>query len=83
MYELFHDNKSRYGYRRIYDVLRNQGYIINRKKVQRIMRELDLYNSEIISFRISNNYSFKPRLALSTQHMSEDIKEKSIFPEHV
>lgn len=40
--ELFHRHKGRYGYRRIYLELRIQGYIINHKKVQRIMTELNL-----------------------------------------
>src|SRR5690625_5267870 len=42
IYDIFHEHKSRYGYRRIYDELRNQGYMINHKKVQRIMNEMDL-----------------------------------------
>lgn len=42
IYDIFHEHKGRYGYRRVYDELRNQGHIINHKKVQRIMREMDL-----------------------------------------
>lgn len=42
IYDIFHEHKGRYGYRRIYDELRIQGYIINHKKVQRIMGEMDL-----------------------------------------
>lgn len=37
IYEIFHEHKGRYFYRRVYDELRNQGYIINRKKVQSSM----------------------------------------------
>ncbi|WP_239454517.1 IS3 family transposase [Mammaliicoccus sciuri] len=40
--ELFQKHNGKYGYRRIYLALRNQGYLINHKKVQRIMRELGL-----------------------------------------
>lgn len=40
--ELFQKHNGKYGYRRIYLALRNQGYFINHKKVQRIMRELGL-----------------------------------------
>ncbi|MCA0174075.1 IS3 family transposase [Bacillus sp. RAR_GA_16] len=40
--ELFHKHEGKYGYRRIYLALRNQGYVINHKKVQRIMHELGL-----------------------------------------
>lgn len=36
------DEHKDYGYRRILGELRNQGYIINKKKVQRIIRKLGL-----------------------------------------
>lgn len=39
---IYHENKGRYGYRRITDELKNQGYKINHKKVQRLMKELGL-----------------------------------------
>jgi putative transposase len=40
--EIFHLHKGRYGYRRITLALRNLGMIINSKKVQRLMLELNL-----------------------------------------
>jgi transposase len=40
--EIFHLHKGRYGYRRITLALRNLGMLINRKKVQRLMRVLNL-----------------------------------------
>ena len=39
---IFHDNKGRYGYRRITDELRNRGFCLNHKTVQRLMKELGL-----------------------------------------
>lgn len=39
---LFESHEGRYGYRRIYLELRNKGYVINHKKVQRLMKELGL-----------------------------------------
>jgi len=39
---IFHENKGRYGYRRITNELRNRGYTINHKTVQRLMREENL-----------------------------------------
>lgn len=39
---IFHENKGRYGYRRITLELRNRDYNVNHKKVQRIMKELGL-----------------------------------------
>ncbi|TWT14308.1 IS3 family transposase [Planomicrobium sp. CPCC 101079] len=39
---LFEKHEGRYGYRRIHLELKAQGYIINHKKVQRIMGELNL-----------------------------------------
>ena len=39
---IFNENKGRYGYRRITLELKNRGYKVNHKKVQRIMKELGL-----------------------------------------
>lgn len=52
--EINERNKD-YGYRRMYGELRNQGYQVNKKKVQRIMQKLNL---QITSFtRKSRKYS--------------------------
>ena len=39
---IYDEHHGRYGYRRIRDELKNRGYIVNHKKVQRIMQELGL-----------------------------------------
>src|SRR5699024_7622071 len=39
---IYHRHKGRYGYRRITDVLKEKGHIVNQKKVYRIMRQLGL-----------------------------------------
>ena len=39
---IYHDNKGRYGYRRITTELRSRGYLLNHKTVQRLMKELGL-----------------------------------------
>ena len=39
---IFNENKGRYGYRRITLELKNRGFNVNHKKVQRIMKELGL-----------------------------------------
>ena len=39
---IFHENKGRYGYRRITDELCNRGFCLNHKTVQRLMKELGL-----------------------------------------
>ena len=39
---IFHENKGRYGYRRITLELKNRGYIINHKKVLRLMKIMGL-----------------------------------------
>ena len=38
--EIYNTNKGRYGYRRITIVLRNKGYVINHKTVQKLMNNL-------------------------------------------
>ena len=39
---IYHENKGRYGYRRITMVLRSRGFLLNHKTVQRLMKELGL-----------------------------------------
>ena len=39
---IFHENKGRYGYRRVTGELRNRGILLNHKTVQRLMKELGL-----------------------------------------
>lgn len=39
---IYHENKGRYGYRRITETLRNRGIHLNHKTVQRLMKELGL-----------------------------------------
>ena len=39
---IFHENKGRYGYRRVTDELHNHGFNLNHKTVQRLMKELGL-----------------------------------------
>ena len=39
---IFHENKGRYGYRRITMELRGRGFLLNHKTVQRLMKELGL-----------------------------------------
>lgn len=42
IHAIFHENRGRYGYRRITLELKNRGYKINHKTVQRLMTEMDL-----------------------------------------
>ena len=39
---IYHENKGRYGYRRITAALHNKGIHLNHKTVQRLMKELRL-----------------------------------------
>jgi transposase InsO family protein len=37
---IFHEHKGRYGYRRVTAEMRNRGFVINHKTVQRLMGEM-------------------------------------------
>ena len=37
---IYHENKGRYGYRRVTDELHNRGLMLTHKTVQRLMKEL-------------------------------------------
>lgn len=52
---IFEENDGNYGYRRILLELRNRGFTVNHKKVQRIMKKLGLKGDKFI--RKSRNYS--------------------------
>ena len=39
---IYHENKGRYGYRRITMELRHRGFVLNHKTAQRLMKELSL-----------------------------------------
>ena len=43
---IFHENKGRYGYRRITLEMRNRGYIINHKTVARLMKIIGLQSNK-------------------------------------
>ena len=40
--EIHNTNKGRYGYRRITIAMRNEGYVINHKNIQKLMKQLGL-----------------------------------------
>ena len=52
---IYHENKGRYGYRRITDALHNRGILLNHKTVQRLMKELGL----ICRVRMKKYHSYK------------------------
>ena len=52
---IYHENKGRYGYRRVTDELRNRGILLNHKTVQRLMKGLGL----ICRVRIKKYRSYK------------------------
>ena len=58
--ELFQTHKGKYGYRRIYLDLKKQGYVINHKKVQRMMNEMGL---KCVKFTRKSRYkSYKGKI---------------------
>lgn len=42
MKKIFEDNKQRYGVHRVHQELLNKGYLVNYKKVQRLMHKMML-----------------------------------------
>ena len=52
---IYHENKGRYGYRRITEELRNRKIHLNHKTVQRLMKQLGL----VCRFRMKKYRSYK------------------------
>ena len=56
--EIYYEHKGNYGYRRITLELRNRGFVVNQKKVQRLMKLLGL-SSQIRRKRKYSSYQGK------------------------
>lgn len=64
---IYHDNKGRYGYRRITDELHIRGYAINHKTVQRLMKQLGL----VCMVRIKKYRSYKGKMGKAAPNLLE------------
>ena len=88
---IFHENRGRYGYRRITMELHNRGYCINHKTVQRLMKKLNL----VCKVRMKKYRSYKGEVGKIAPNLLErdfetkapnqkwvtDITEFSLFGE--
>ena len=73
---IFHENKGRYGYRRITIALRSRGICLNHKTVQRLMKELGLICRVRMKKYRSNRDFFAER---PNQKWATDVTEFSLF----
>lgn len=64
---IHHENKGRYGYRRITAELHNRGYVINHKTVQRLMKQLGI----ICMVRMKKYRSYKGEIGKIAQNLLE------------
>lgn len=64
---IYHDNKGRYGYRRITIELRSRGYVINHKAVQRLMKVLGL----VCRVRMKKYQSYKGEVGKTAPNLLE------------
>lgn len=63
---IFHNNKERYGYRRIKVVLHREGHILSEKVIRRIMRE----NRLLVKGRSARKYcSYKGEISLEVPNV--------------
>ena len=64
---IYHENKGRYGYRRITTELRSRGFILNHKTVQRLMKVLGV----ICRVRMKKYKSYKGEVGKITSNLLE------------
>jgi len=64
---IYHENRGRYGYRRITMESRNRGFIINHKTVQRLMKELGLF----CRVRLKKYHAYKGEVGKITPNLLE------------
>lgn len=53
--KIYNDNKGRYGSPKIHFLMKKQGYEISEKRVQRFMREMNLYSITVKKYRHSSS----------------------------
>ena len=71
---IFYENRGRYGYRRITMELRNRGYCINHKTVQRLMKKLNL----VCKVRMKKYRSYKGEVGKIAPNLLErDFETKA------
>ena len=63
---IFIEHKGNYGYRRIHLELRNRGYLVNHKRVQRLMKVLNLQ----ARIRMKRKYSSHKEMLARRQRIS-------------
>ncbi len=97
--EIYNTNKGRYGYRRITIAMRNKGYIINHKTVQKLMKNLGLKgkqskNGKYHSYKgevgkVADNllkrdfHSTKPFEKLTTDVTQFNVCDEKVYPSPV
>lgn len=64
---IYHENKGRYGYRRITNELHMRGYVINHKTVQRLMKQLSI----VCRVRMKKYRSYKGEVGKIASNMLE------------
>lgn len=69
---VFNEHSGKYGYRRVTEELRAQGYVINHKKVKRIMKELNLYGKVPKRQRYSSYKGTQGKIA--EDHINRNFK---------
>ena len=70
---VYHENKGRYGYRRIAMELRHRGFVLNHKTVQRLMKELGL----VCRVRMKRYSSYKGEVG----KIAPDLLERNFVAE--
>lgn len=71
---IFHENRGRYGYRRITMELHNRGYCLNHKTVQRLMKKLNL----VCKVRMKKYRSYKGEVGKIAPNLLErDFETKA------
>lgn len=70
--EIYYENKGRYGYRRITLELKNQGFNINHKKIQRLMKK---FNLQSIVRKKRKYSSYKGQIGkVANNHINRDFE---------
>lgn len=71
---IYDEHKGNYGYRRITLELRNQGFLVNHKKVQRLMKLMNLAESiHLTKVRLARKLIISSSVNLKLQSLTKNV----------
>lgn len=75
VYEIYHNNSGRYGSRRIRYAMLKEGVRVNRKRIQRIMRQMGIRGYGIRKYKVTTQSKHKKAISMNLVNQEFSVEE--------